>query len=171
MRQSLTLLVFMLLTAMLGGCNPHYNWRDYRSADAPYTVLFPAKPATHTRAVQLGAITVNMTMTAAEIDGVVFAVGSAELTDAAQAPAALQAMQTALAHNIGASISGHAVATAGRQTTVSIEAHGMRQGQPALLIGRFVAQDKRIYQVIVMGAERDILREHAETFMQSFKPT
>lgn len=171
MRQSLTLLVLMLLAAMLGGCNPHYNWRDYRSTDAPYTVLFPAKPATHTRAVQLGAVTLNMTMTAAEVDDVVFAVGSAELADAAQAPAALQAMQTALAHNIGASITAHAVAATDRQTTVSVEARGMRQGQPALLIGRFIARDQRIYQVIVMGAERHIVREHAETFLQSFKPT
>jgi len=163
------LLAIPLLALVLSACDPHYNWRDYRSKDAPYSVLLPGKPATHTRDVRLGELPVRMTMTAAEVDDVVFAVGSAELTDAAQVPAALLAMQTALARNIGATITSQATAASGPQTTVSIEAKGMRNGAPALLIGRFIARERRVYQVVVMGAERHIAREQVATFLDSFK--
>lgn len=163
------LLAVPLLALVLSACDPHYNWRDYRSKDAPYSVLLPGKPATHTRDVRLGELPVRMTMSAAEVDDVVFAVGSAELTDTAQAPAALLAMQTALARNIGATITSQATVADGAQTTVSIEAKGMRNGEPTLLIGRFIARDRRVYQVVVMGAERHIAREQVATFLDSFK--
>lgn len=163
------LLAIPLLALVLSACDPHYNWRDYRSKDAPYSVLLPGKPATHARDVRLGELPVRMTMTAAEVDDVVFAVGSAELTDAAQAPAALLAMQTALARNIGATITSQATVADSAQTTVSIEAKGMRNGEPTLLIGRFIARERRVYQVVVMGAERHIAREQVATFLDSFK--
>lgn len=163
------LLAVPLLALVLSACDPHYNWRDYRSKDAPYSVLLPGKPATHTRDVRLGELPVRMTMSAAEVDDVVFAVGSAELTDTAQAPAALLAMQTALARNIGATITSQATVADGAQTTVSIEAKGVRNGEPTLLIGRFIARDRRVYQVVVMGAERHIAREQVATFLDSFK--
>lgn len=156
-----------LLVLMLSGCDPHYNWRDYQGKDAPYAVLMPGKPATHTRDVQLGDITVAMTMTAAEVDDVVFAVGSAPLADAAQAPAALRAMQTALVRNIGATVTSQTAAAEGIDSTV--EAKGMRNGQPTLLIGRFIARERRIYQVVVMGAERHVAREQVAMFLDSFK--
>ena len=156
-----------LLAMMLCACDPHYNWRTYQSHDAPYAVLMPGKPATHTRDVQLGDITVAMTMTAAEVDDVVFAVGSAQLADAGQAPAALQAMQTALVRNIGGTVTRQAQAADGAGTSVKVEATGMRHGQPALLIGRFIARDRRIYQVVVMGAERHVAREQVTTFFLS----
>lgn len=163
------LLAVPLLALVLSACDPHYNWRDYRSKDAPYSVLLPGKPATHARDVRLGELPVRMTMSAAEVDDVVFAVGSAELTDTAQAPAALLAMQTALARNIGATITSQATVADGAQTTVSIEAKGMRNGEPTLLIGRFIARDRRVYQVVVMGAKRHIAREQVATFLDSFK--
>lgn len=156
-----------LLAMLLCACDPHYNWRTYQSHDAPYAVLMPGKPATHTRDVQLGDITVAMTMTAAEVDDVVFAVGSAQLADAAQAPAALQAMQTALMRNIGATVTSQAAAGEGTDST--IEAKGMRNGQPTLLIGRFIARERRIYQVVVIGAERHVAREQVAMLLDSFK--
>lgn len=166
-------LMVPLLALLLSACDPHYNWRDYRSKDAPYSVLFPGKPATHTREVLLAELPVElpvkMTMTAAEVDDVLFAVGSAELADAAQAQGALLAMQTALARNINATITSQATAASGVQTTVSIEAKGMRNGQPALLMGRFIARDRRVYQVVVMGDQRHISREQVATFLDSFK--
>ena len=45
-----------------------------------------------------------MTMAAADIDGTMFAVGSAQFTDAGQAQQALQAMKTAMVRNIGGSL-------------------------------------------------------------------
>ena len=159
----------LLMAAALSACSPQYDWRDYRANDAPYAVLFPAKPASQTRTVKLGELDVSMTMTAAEVDGVVFAVGSAQLADAARAPAALEAMKTALVNNIAATVTKSAASASGAQTVLDIEAKGSRNGEPMLLIGRFIAKDKRIYQVIVMGREKNIVRDTVETWFASFK--
>lgn len=159
----------LLMAAALSACSPQYDWRDYRASDAPYAVLFPAKPASQTRAIKLGELDVNMTMTAAEVDGVVFAVGSAQLADAARAPAALEAMKTALVNNIAAIVTKSAASASGAQTVLDVEAKGNRNGEPMLLIGRFIAKDKRVYQVIVMGREKNIVRDTVETWFSSFK--
>ncbi|HEX7986768.1 MAG TPA: hypothetical protein VF616_24860 [Duganella sp.] len=159
----------LLMAAALSACSPQYDWRDYRASDAPYAVLFPAKPASQTRAIKLGELDVNMTMTAAEVDGVVFAVGSAQLADAARAPAALEAMKTALVNNIAATVTKSAASASGAQTVLDVEAKGNRNGEPMLLIGRFIAKDKRVYQVIVMGREKNIVRDTVETWFSSFK--
>jgi hypothetical protein len=68
-----------------------------------------------------------MTMTAAEIDGVVFAVGSAQLADAAQAPAAIEAMQTAMVNNIGATVTA---ARHGQRRAKSMPAARHASGRP-----------------------------------------
>jgi hypothetical protein len=154
----------VLLALALSACSPKYDWRDYRSNDAPYAVLFPGKPATQTRGIKLDQLEVSMTMAAAEVDGVIFAVGSAQLPDAALAPAAVEAMKTALVNNIGASVAGNKSAAAG-----TLDVEGSRNGEPMRLIGRFVAKDKRIYQVIVMGSAKNIEQDNVDTYLSSFK--
>lgn len=151
------LLLPLLATAVLAACNPTYNWRDYRSVDERYAVLFPAKPAHQTRTVDLDGLKVEMTMTAAEVDGVTFAVGSAVLPDAAQGAHAVAAMKTALTRNIGA--------TSVSERPTGIEA----KGKTMLLIGHFVAREQRAYQVIVVGEEQQLQRDAADTFLTSFK--
>jgi hypothetical protein len=163
-------LAMLLAAAMaLSACSPQYDWRDYRSNDAPYAVLFPGKPASQTRKIQLDTVAVDMTMTAAEVNGVIFAVGSAQLPDPAQGAAAIEAMKTALVKNIGATVTSNKSSATGLQTMLDVEATGSQNGQQMLLIGRFIAKDKRIYQVIVMGQEKDIVRETVETYFSSFK--
>lgn len=167
----------LLLSTSLAGCSPHYNWRDYSSTDAPFRVMFPDKPATHTRTVDLDGLSVKMTMTAAQIDGAMFAVGSAEAPDAAHAQAALTAMKTALVRNIGATIKregpGKTSALAGSSaapgSAIDIEATGVQNGVPMRLIGHFESRDKRFYQVIVMGKASDFSPEQVDMFLSSFK--
>ncbi|MQA20832.1 hypothetical protein [Rugamonas rivuli] len=159
----------LLLAAALSACSPQYDWRDYRSNDAPYAVLFPGKPASQTRSIQLDTVSVNMTMTAAEVNGVIFAVGSAQVAEAAQGPAAIEAMKTALVGNIGATVTSNKAATDGRQSTLDVEAKGSQNGEAMRLIGHFIARDKRIYQVIVMGRDKNIVPDTVETYLSSFK--
>jgi hypothetical protein len=156
----------LLLMATLCACNPQYNWRDYRSNDAPYAVLFPGKPATQTRSIKLDQLELSMTMTAAEVDGVIFAVGSAQVPDAAQGPAAVEAMKTALVNNIGATVTSRKTSAAG---ALEVEASGSQNGEAMRLIGRFIAKDNRIYQVIVMGRTKNIVQDTADTYLSSFK--
>jgi len=153
---------------LLAGCNPTYNWRDYSSPDAPYRIMFPAKPATHTRSVDLDGMRVDMTMTAAEVEGVTFAVGTGIAPDAARARAAVAAMKTALVRNIGAEVARESPA-AGPDSAIDIDAVGSANGQPMKLRGRFEAHGKRFYQVVVMGKANAMTPEHVEQFISSFK--
>ncbi|TFW17904.1 hypothetical protein [Duganella callida] len=160
------LALVLLLTASLSACSPKYDWRDYRSPDAPYAILFPGKPATQTRAIHLGQLETKMTMAATEIDGVVFAVGSAQLADATQAPAALEAMKTAMISNIGATI------TSSRQLpngALEIDASGSRNGHSMRLTGRFLSSGKRLYQVVVIGPAGRVDADTVDTYLSSFK--
>jgi len=97
-------LAALLAAGALAACSPKFDWRDFRSTDAPYTIMLPGKAATHTRAVNLDGQEVKMTMSAAEVDGTMFAVGTAELPDAAKAAQAVQAMKLAMVRNIGGTI-------------------------------------------------------------------
>lgn len=153
---------------LLSGCNPTYNWRDYSSADAPYRIMFPAKPVSHTRAIDLNGMQVEMTMTAAEVEGTMFAVGTGVAPDAAQAQAAVAAMKIALMRNIGAKVERESTAAAGTNTSVDIDATGSANGQPVKLRGHFEARGKRFYQVIVMGKTSAMSTERTDQFMSSF---
>ena len=167
----------LLASFAVAACSPQYNWRDYSSQDAPFRVMFPDKPATHTRSVNLDGMNVNMTMTAAQVEGTMFAVGSAEAPDADQAEAALQAMKTGMVRNIGATIKSEKVAKAAsasgatqtRSSSIDIEASGVQNGVPMRLVGHFESRNKRFYQVIVMGKAKDVAPEQVEMFMASFK--
>ena len=171
------LLTAALSALSLAACSPQFNWRDYASDDAPYRVMFPDKPSTHTRRIDLNGLKVDMTMTAAQVNGTTFAVGTAQAPDAASAEAALGAMKTALVKNIGATIKSEKVgkssaATAGgsaRSAAIDVDASGEQKGEPMRLVGHFESRDKRFYQVIVMGKEKDLTRENVDMFMSSFK--
>lgn len=163
--------------AILAACSPRFDWREYRSPDAHFTALFPGKPAVLTREIDLDGKKVNLTMTASEVDGNTFAIGNAELASAEQAQAALPAMKQALLNNIKGTVRSEKSATAAssnaagthQKTSLAIEATGTQNGQPALLVGRFVAQDRRIYQIIILGQEKKLSRENIDTFMDSAK--
>jgi len=171
------LLVLPLAVALLGGCSPTYNWRDYTSSDGAYQVLFPAKPASHTRSVDLGGIRVDMTMTAAEVEGSTFAVGTALAPDPVLAQATLPAMRRALLRNIGApEEAADAAGGAGMLKPPSIgaaldvDATGKGPGGPVRLVGRFTAKGARVYQIIVVGKPGAAPPEQIAQFLTSFKP-
>jgi len=166
-----------LAALLLAACSPRYDWREVRGSNAPFTVLLPAKPSTLTRPVDLGGTQVTMTMTAAEVGTVAFAVGSAELADATAADAALAAMRTAMLGNIGGSVrhetvSGGGDGASGGGRSIELEAVGTppaRGGEAVLLAARFTARGARVYQAIVLGPEPSVPREAIDTFLTSFK--
>jgi len=156
----------LLAASLLPGCNPTYNWREHTSHEGRYKILFPAKPATVTRAVNLDGLQVQMTMTAAEVDGATFAVGAATAPDAAHARAALSAMRQALLRNIGTGDDGAPAV----QDGLRVEATGAANGKPMRLHGRFEARGERFYQVIVLGPANATPPEQVDQFLSSFAP-
>jgi hypothetical protein len=156
----------------LSACSPTYNWREVRGQDAPFVVLLPGKPATHAREIDLNGLRVTMSMTATEVDGVTFAVGSVQVPEQAAVQPALSAMQTALLRNIDGTVRQEKSlpASVGTIAPVEIEARGTaRNGQPILLFARFTARGTRVYQAIVVGNEKSVSPEAVDTFMTSFK--
>jgi hypothetical protein len=162
-------LVLLLASVLLGACSPKYNWRDYVSPDAPYKVMFPAKPASFTRTIDLDGTQASMTMTAADVDGATFAVGAAEAADEAHARAAVPAMMQALLRNIGAGdTQGKSHADAAGGTVTEVDATGKANGAPVRLVGRFEARGKRFYQIIVLGKPNAMPPDQVEQFLTSF---
>lgn len=153
--------------ALLAACSPKFDWREVRGSSAPFVVLLPAKPASHTRTINLDGIQVSMTMTAADVDGVTFAVGTAELPDEAGAQKALISMKTALVRNIGGTVRKEKSSAPGAvPATIDIEAAG---AESRVLFGRFVANGRHVYQVIAVGKENALPPEAVDTFLTSFK--
>ena len=158
------LLPALLATSLLAACNPTYNWREYASQEGAYKVLFPAKPATFTRPVDLDGLRVDMTMTAAEVEGVTFAVGSAVAPDPVRARAALPAMRLALLRNIGADEKVF-------HEDAPVDALGAGASRlPLRLQGRFEARGARVYQAIVLGPPGAAPPEQVEQFLSSVTP-
>ena len=180
MLKSLCFLLIQILVAAtttfgISACSPTYDWREVRGTDAPFVVLLPAKPATHSRPINLDGIPLVMTMTAAEVNDVTFAVGSAKLPDQAVPQAALNAMKTALLKNIGGTVRHEkSLVVAGNPVPlIEIEAVGSPGGkgnsQPRILFARFAEKDRRIYQAIVVGREKSVPRDAVDTFFTSLK--
>ncbi|WP_338848851.1 hypothetical protein V8J88_07945 [Massilia sp. W12] len=158
---------------LLTACSPAYDWREARGAKLPFYANMPGKVSEYTRPVKLGPYESEMTMSATQVDGATFAVGAAQMADAAQSQQALAYMKEALLRNID----GKIVREQGLQAPYSqlqLEAKGLQQmgssRSQVMLLGRFYAVDKRIYQVIVVGNDKPQVREAAETFFASFKP-
>lgn len=165
-----------LVLLMVSACSPKFNWRQVQGNDAPFSVLLPAKASTFSRAIDLDGIKLNMTMTATEIDQVVFAVGSAKLNDPSQATLAIQAMKTALIRNINGSVksdTAHAVLSPPKDNVNKIDFQAVgsagNTGQSKALFAHLEAKGQYIYQVIVMGPQKAVSKENVDTFIQSFK--
>lgn len=163
----------LVLAALLLGCSPHFNWREFTSKDASYQVLFPDKPSTASRIVDLDGTRTNMTMTAAEVDDIVFLVGQVEASDTAAASSALAAMQTGLLRNIQGTTTRAASSTAtnsaGTRVSRDIDATGQRNGKPVRLVAHFEARGRSLYQVVVVGPADAVKSEQTEQFISSFK--
>lgn len=172
---SLRLAALTAMAAMaLQACSPRYNWRESSDNGAHFVVLLPAKPSSVARVIDLDGPRVEMSMTAAEVDGVTFAVGTAELPDAAAAERALAAMRTALLNNIAGQPQGAPAwpgKTAGLDHSMDLEARGVARGRPLRLAARLASRDRRVYQILMIGEEKSFTDENLETFFSSFKPT
>jgi len=158
----------LLLTA----CSPKYDWREVRGSDAPFVVMLPSKPASHTRGVNLDGIQVNMTMTAADVDGVAFAIGVAQLPDAMLTDKALDTMKRALVRNIGGTVTHEKSLTVKGMPMLSLQASGPPAAgseHPRLLLARFIAQDRYVYQLVVVGKENALAHDAADIFFSSFQ--
>jgi len=173
--------VALLAACTLSACSPKFNWREVQNEAGLYAITMPSKPTSFSRDIDLNGSKTSMTMTATEVDKNTFAVGTAELPDATTAQISLNAMKLALVRNINGTITSEKVVTmpqsqqadAGKLAVTEIEASGpaspATDGQPRLLFARFIAKDKRVYQVLVTGPAQELKRNNVDTFLSSFR--
>jgi len=172
--RTLHLVLALTAAAWLAACSPTDNWRESTDNGAHFVVLLPAKPASVSRRIDLDGVSADMVMTAAEVHGTVFAVGTAGLGDATQARAALDAMRRGLLANIAgkedtdAALPGATVAFSGHR---DLQATGTARGKPMRLVARLAARERRIFQIMILGPADEVTDERIETFFASFKPT
>jgi len=153
-------------------CSPSWNWREVKSNDAPFSVLLPAKAISHSRKIDLNGMEVTMHMTAAEVDGVSFAVGSVQLPDATQTAAALNAMQLAMINNIHGEVREKKIIPLEdhvNATQIIAVGHAGKSTQHLLLAARFVSKGLWVHQVIALGPEKNYPPDTIDTFLTSFK--
>jgi hypothetical protein len=98
-----TLRAALLAAAGLAcGCTPTLNWRELPVGDSA-KASFPCRPQSDTRTLTLGGQPVQMQLKACEAGQVLWAVTSAQVADAAQAPAALVELRRSLVANLAGS--------------------------------------------------------------------
>ena len=174
MRVIKSFLIRLLAAIVLAciGCSPNFNWREVQGAEPSYTVLLPAKPTSHSRAIDLDGLKVTMTMTATETDDINFAVASIKVEDDLQRHAALQAMQKAMLQNIHGDVTQQKVISLKDGTTMTeIHATGKTStGRQLSLFARFGEHGQDVFQVVALGPSDKLTSEIADTFLSSFTP-
>jgi hypothetical protein len=167
--KSLIVAPIVTLTILLTACSPKFDWREVRGTESPFIVLLPAKPASFARDMTLNGISLKMQMTAADVDGVSCAVGSAKVTDASKIPGVLEAMRQGMLNNI------HGVPEKNSSSGIDLSSRDvvsygkLANGQPVKFVGRFLARGAWVYQIVIIGKEKMLTPEVVDTFMTSFK--
>ena len=89
------LAVAFVVAVALSACSPTFNWREVPVGDAGLVAMLPCKPDRATRAMPLGAASVDVEVVGCEAGGATFAVAHARAADAAQAETWLTAWRMA----------------------------------------------------------------------------
>lgn len=85
---------------VLSGCTPALDWREFRAEGTALRVRFPCRPAGQEREVELAGRRVAMRIYACQAQGIMFALGHADVVDPALVGPALHAMLNAGRANI-----------------------------------------------------------------------
>lgn len=181
-RRTLHRAALVLTCAALLACSPTFDWRDVRDQGA--TALFPDKTQSVARGVELGGVSVTMTMQATRVAGLSFALARVDLPAGADAatlrPKVLAGLREALGRNINGKVVAQGKVNVARVERGAapiegefIEAAGQGGGQALSLQARLVGTDTRVWQIAVYGGRDDmakpVAREAVETFLLSLR--
>lgn len=139
---------------LLAACSPAFNWREVPNGDLAFIATFPDKPVSVTRELNLDSLTVNLTLQAAQVNGLYFAVGHIPLAGDLQGRSEQlsQMLAQALANNVGQS--GATLEDVRWQgiTARKFEAEGtLPKGEKALVKAYFFERSGHLIEVVLMG--------------------
>lgn len=139
---------------VLAACSPQFNWRTVPNPDLGYMATFPDKPAQVTRTMDLIGLQVPLTLQAAQVQGMYFAVGTVPLQGKleGQGTALRDALALAVANNIAAEkpdlVSIQWLGKPVQETSLS---GTLPDGNVAFAQARFFEHQGTLYEVLLMG--------------------
>lgn len=161
---------------VLAACSPTYNWRTVSNDASGYSVDLPAKPRSDQRDVDIDGTLMHMRMQTAEVNDVLFVVGTVALPDARHETQqqALAFLRDGLAHNVGMAPDARdiavPVATGGAVGGIEMRLTGKagEKAESRTIHARLVAKGARVYEVAIVG-RAEPPAEQIDQFFQSFR--
>ncbi len=177
---SLRALVIAAIAMSFTACSPALDWREMTAADGAVRVAFPARPHSQTRSLPVAGVPVPFTLTAATVDGAVFAVGHLDLpegiaSDETQRRQYKQVLEDSLTRNLQAgeaqrrAIQVRYVHGTRTQEGDELELHGEPAGKPAWLLARVLVVGNRLIEVAAVGPQDTLTPDAARTFVDSLR--
>jgi len=158
----------------LAACSPAFNWRETPIASTGLVALFPCKPQTVFRSVDLGGQKVELHMASCDTDGVTVAIGHATVKDASALGAALQQWRDATLAGVRPSAPPQMTPFTLKQSlalpqALSVQATGSApDGRSVHLQGAWFARGSEVFAA-VMYANAALSAEVAEPFFSGLK--
>lgn len=143
------------------GCAPPLDWREIRPAGSGAVALFPCKPKSHARTLQIGPASTSMALYACSAGGTTYAFAHADIGNPEFVGPALVALRDSTAANLGGAIPTEdgALRVPGmtpnpRAVRIRITGH-LPGGEAAQVAAGFFAKGTRVFQITLIGAQLD----------------
>jgi hypothetical protein len=161
--------------ALFAACSPTFNWREVPVAESGLIALLPCKPDRASRALPLGAESVQVDMAGCEAGGATFAIAHASATGPEQAEAWLNAWHAATRGQLGEAQISEAPASVQRATAtpapLRLDAQPKQQGAAPVQVLWFAQSQKdgtvALYQATVLGKPSSA--EAPKTFFEGLR--
>ena len=154
--------------AILAGCSPALDWREFQAEGSGIVASFPCKPDRHVRTVKLEVQTVRMEMLVCSVGEVSYALSFADLDDPARVSDALQELQGLARSNLASEGSESQPLQVPGMTpnpkAARLRVNGRRPDGAAMQEqAAFFVKGLRVYQATVLG--KHVSAEAADTFL------
>jgi hypothetical protein len=161
-----------LAGVLMLACAPALDWRESRPTGSGVALLFPCKPDSLARQVQLGPDAVRLELHACTAAGATWALAFADMGDPARVGPALLELRTSAAKNLGASdpqtLSLRVEGATPNPASQRVQFQGrMPDGRAVTEQVAVFAKGTRVFQVIAVGERLDA--EAADSFFSSLR--
>jgi hypothetical protein len=148
------------------------DWREVRPVDSAVQVMFPCKPASHAREMNLAQQRTKVTLYACEAAGMTFAVAFAPIEDPGRVTQALQDWRQAAEQNLGAARAQMREFAVPGQTPNPQAGHFVIQGQrpdgtPMTSHVLLAVKGTQVIQATVLGTALDV--SAVDTYLTSVR--
>lgn len=161
-----------LLALLLCACAPALDWRQVSPAGLGITILFPCRPSSASRNIQVGGRPVTIALHACTVEGATFALSSAQTDDVHGVGPLLAELSATAARNIGVGVgAGEPLQVPGMTPHAGARRFLMTGRYPdgSIVVEHMAvfARGTRVYQVFVAGPRPNA--EAVQTFFSSLR--